>query len=502
MSSRLRPFSLSERVSLQDAKNDRIDVEIGNWFIRRDAEEINAFFQFLGPYPGDSHAALRRLMAGNRLRHVEPCHFGWMFNRPSGTDDLRSMELKGAGRGSGVRSGRPLASGTLRIDTINLPNPRFDGETWKRLHFELRLNLTRFIRHQRWPRMLGMPVDEWELPEQNMRTLRTSTAPPAQVAENADGEFALDGRDNVLIGIRSLSMGRRAAWELHLRRYVEGFEGAVNDEFERAFVESTSDFETSARIRKQPGTGQYTLRRVETYFEFMSENPTRQVRLLEPLLFARGLRNTSRSYPHGFAERCIEENSRSLSISVPGGRTLAVYAKTSRRIRFEIIHDLDEDAVSALLHAGNSNRKRTDNLDELVRWLSILAEDAVESLNEILRGLEERAEVIPNAATPYELIGRIFSTVGNALRAEAILALLVENGRLVVSRTEAALLPEIRKLRRRGIFQHMDGVDQVTLHYRNALAVLQRMAGEAAPHQTQPTPRFTARTGTRNNASN
>jgi len=179
----------------------------------------------------------------------------------------------------------------------------------------------------------------------------------------------------------------------------------------------------------------------------------------------------------------LDENSRSLLIVLPRGRTLRIYAKTNKRIRFEIIHDLSKPSVCRLL-TSDECRKTTESLDELLTWFERLAEDAAECLNEVFDYIEEFSQPVEPSATPYDLIFQITATVRDETRAKAILDLLVENGSVRIGRAGSPLLADVQKLRRKGILQQHFRADVVTPYYRQALVILQRQAGISPPSQS------------------
>jgi len=229
---RLPEYSLLERVTAETGKQDRIKIEIGEWLIRGIPNDLADFFRFLGPYPTTPEGLAR--VASSQTRPLTPERFGWMFNRHDGEDErITKIDLRGSGRGSGSRQGRPIAVGTLYIRQIrgnsNLvpptahraPNP---SNIQRRLFLDLQLNPTRFVKNQPWPVLMGEPVDTWQWPDPVMRT-RNTALPPRP--DDPEDEIILDGKDNVL-QLRKLSLGRPAAWPEHLRRYFQAFETAIN----------------------------------------------------------------------------------------------------------------------------------------------------------------------------------------------------------------------------------------------------------------------------------
>jgi|GEM_PF-5765595 len=456
------PFTPSVRVSAETAKNDLIQLEMGDWHIRGNESDVGDFFNFLGPYP-NSHEALAQISAGQSAQLNEGM-FGWMFNRPHGQNNfITKLPLRGTGRGSGTRPGIPIAKGELKIKHLS---HTFD-EARKLLRFNVSLNPTRFVRYQPCPPLVGEPVEGWNLSPARIRTPEINQA---NVSNN--DEIVLDGNDNILRGARSQCFARGEAWPTHLRRYFMAFETAAELEFARAYGRTSLPLDYPQGVQRIAGDVRYNLDTVETYWEFAAENATRLVRIFEPILMKLGRNARSRSYPDGRAESSTEENATSVLIVLPGNRELRVYAKTNRRIRFEIIHRLKNPGICRLLNPDEC-RKTTSTVDELLSWFPILANDAAEKLNEVLAILEEELTPVELSAAPYELVAKIFSVVRSSERAETILTLLVENGCIRIPRVGSPLLPDIERLRRKGVLEHRLKADRVMPRYRQALQILQ-----------------------------
>lgn len=163
----------------------------------------------------------------------------------------------------------------------------------------------------------------------------------------------MDGNDNVLIGSRALSFARPEAWPIHLRRYLDVIEFELEQEFRRAAVALGNGRREEDCYSRVP---YYVLKKVETYFEFSARNPTQVLRLLAPSLESLARRFHSRKFPMGLWEPDNDQDATRVLLSLGGGRTLRVYAKTTHRLRFEIIHDTTKASVHRLFNAIRSVR--------------------------------------------------------------------------------------------------------------------------------------------------
>lgn len=468
----LPEFSYSSRVSADAAKVDLIEIEIGTWIFTGDVQETGLFFGFLGPYPTNETA--QRMFTVHQREALAPEQFGWMYNRPKGElAAVTRIELKGNGRGSGsTKAGVPLAQGYMKVTDPD----RSSFRNRKLLKFVLKMNPTRFVRHQEYMPEVDAPFERWSrrLPWPNFQTRNIPVQNSTWVR---DREAPLDHKDNVLIDERSLAFARPEAWPLHMRRYFEAFEYEVEESFIKAHdaVRPPTRGQRGNRrrnpLQRAAGDKFYNLKVVEHYWEFTTPNPTREVRVLEKKLFAVGLSSSTREFPDKMATMRLEGNSRSIHIGLPGGRQLRVYAKTTKRLRFEIIHDLKHKSIARLL-SNEGSSKTTHSLDELLGWFPLLADDAARTLNNVLTNLEEDNQDYHPSATKYQLISDVLLCLRDEARARAILQLLVENGRVSNSQNDSEFLPEIEKLRRKDILILRLGANWPTPYYRKAVKSL------------------------------
>ena len=479
----LPPFSLSARVQSEEGKQDSITLELGDWFIQGIGNSLGAFVDLLGPRPADDETGGGNINAWANILTTAPVatlnqeFFGWMFNRPAGNFDQQTeMDLRTGGSGSGSRPGAPLAKGKLHFAFRPPEGDCFEDTKRRELRLSLFLNPTRYLRHQVVPPFFLEPPNTWSLGEANFRT--RSIPRRRRVGNESPGaevETSLDGNDNVLLSEASLSFGRPEAWPIHLRRYLAKVEDELDAEFNRAA--NAIPLSSERGHRGVSRAYYYSLKKVETYFEFTAPNPTNLVRQLQSALESIGIGNTSRTYAFGlYTAGTGETNARSVMIALPGGRFLRVYAKTTRRIRFEIIHDTTTASITKLLHAEGGGHT-TENREELLGWFRLLAVDAAKALNNVLSILESRSQVPIDSADTYEFLGEIFGIVRNACRAKDLVKLLVENGSLHVGRRGTDFLPEIQQLRRKGFIIKEAGADVVAPRYRAALDQLRTQAG-------------------------
>jgi hypothetical protein len=140
------------------------------------------------------------------------------------------------------------------------------------------------------------------------------------------------------------------------------------------------------------------------------------------------------------------------------GLELKVYAKTNRRIRFEVRHDLRTQA--SILGGGHI----TNNLDELCSWLSLAAEDAAHKLGRITTSFQPATDTLD-----IELLMAFFSKLdaapGEYADIERILSVLIGLGGYAGRDPQS--VPILDHLERAGVLELTGrGVRSVTTTYR------------------------------------
>ncbi len=338
-----------------------------------------------------------------------------------------TLTISANGRGSGGTAPRVLFTGAL--------NARLTGEDRRRIRFDLAINPTRFVRYQPYVARVGEPPSTWEL------------APPWMIRgrnqRSAFGEITLDGNDNVLLTDRQRSFARPDAWPLHLDRYLTTTFAMID-----AMVRQSAGY-CGLRIDHPV---EIWLHNVETYWEFGHADPVGLVEMLQPSLARLGGRFTSRQFPYGLNSSEQTGTTRSATVLVRSGLALKVYAKSNRRIRIEVVHDL-RDSARAI-----GGRRSTGDRQSLVQWLEALAEDAAAHVNSLLMecrsDLTEEAPGRPGFALAYA----IARATSDASVGEALLMLLVWNDAIsldhhdpfrpvVLALEEAGVLSRVRARR-------------------------------------------------------
>lgn len=453
----LRTYVPSIRVDARDAKQDKIEIVLGDWFIGpSDDSAYIHFFSTLAPAPAGALAEETENIEG-------------LFYRDRDYDPTcPKLAIRAGGRGTRLAAGRPLFSGELRTFKFGRAEPIGIGNTEAARRIELRLflNPTRYLHHQ--------PKRSWVL-SRHLGPLNWDLGQPQLVSREPDlsslEEHVLNRDDNVLMGRAAVLMGAQPGWPIHLERYWL----AVVDRLNELFHGAARDADLALR----PST-HLNLRMVETYWEFAVRDPLAWLREVEPLLEPLGHSAEARTFqfPDGMAVSHRTGNARSLYVRLRSGVALRLYAKTTHRVRFEIIHDLTEHARPL----GGAHTSRT--LQQFSIWCGALAADAAAQLNVVLDVLERGGVREGSDASVVHLITRITQVVRDDMVSTRILELLAANGAVVPS-SGAGLTRAVRRLKEAGILEAVSsGARAVRLsrEYASAGVRLRRLAQRDEHH--------------------
>lgn len=431
-------YSESFRVTPSHIKQDKIDIELSAWVLTGD---INTYAAFMRYFTGEDSL------------------YGWAFT--SRVDDtLRATRIA-------IRSAqdenRPLFSGIIKINRIVR-----DGGDFVRAYFSpvISINPTRYLWYQPMVNDIEATPELWQLPASNLRAHLSSRR------RLRTEEWALDGKDNVLLGQWN-TLGRPEAWPIHLRRYLNAIVEFFDSAF-RASVEVIDDL----TIEREPQRWRINLKSAESYVEFTPPDG------IHPIAWVRSVEDIFRSVSSGTEARDFEvreresseANSRFIRLLFPDNRELRVYAKTNSRVRMEVFHDFTKHHANVLHRQTNSESHTAREIGQIARWL---LDGVATNTSLLINHALERIQGISNAPRgfpPYMLASTIYRTCG-VRYGHTVLITLAINRRIVLSRKNDYLRPCIRKLvsqhvlERTGMGSH-DHVFSVTAPYARALSLL------------------------------
>jgi hypothetical protein len=415
---RLPILEPSARVAARSAKHDKLDVEIGEWLLSGPEGEIELFIRGLVG-SGSTHAGTTEDLAPR-----------W-FNRPQGVQfNWRKLYFRGGGPGGRGRSNQPLLSGYLHFHGHRRADEY--GPTRVRITAVLSLNPTRYVRHRGGSRRevhLDPLQWNWERPPEHLLSRTVS----AQISD----ERVLDGSDNLLLDPVSHIAGRPEAWYRQVHAYWEAVWRLLNEEFTRVAAGPCN-----AMVRLQQR--RVNLRSAEVYWEFGCEDALFFVRDATDTIATIGQSATTRTHAADGCTTTRQRNSLSHRVKLNNATELSVYAKTDRRVRFEVRYDLAKN--SGVL----GGRHTSSDLNDLIVWLERLSEDASIQVNEALAWLSRTMSGIEGHASAYRFLSELAALCDDEQEFDLVLSLLVNTGRISLGERDP-LQSSVRRLLRREV---------------------------------------------------
>ncbi|HWB06273.1 MAG TPA: hypothetical protein VG796_24835 [Verrucomicrobiales bacterium] len=152
----------------------------------------------------------------------------------------------------------------------------------------------------------------------------------------------------------------------------------------------------------------------------------------------------------------VQGNCPSLSIEVKAGVFLRIYAKTNRRVRFEVSYDLTKNAapLKRALPDGATTQSRTAGNDaQLVTLLLMLRPNAARIVNRALAHMSGKNSLAPSHINETMLLLKIGRIVKNDAVAVPIAELLRTRGAIAPDGLPREMQNAIRRLKDEGILR-------------------------------------------------
>lgn len=404
-------YSHGITVSSGNALHDRITARLRGWTASR---------EIMGETPLETVQTFSPLLAvpAMSVRQARTAGaFGIVFGRPEGRASDRVSFRSRAIELPGFRHSIPAMLPQVKLHLRGIR----DGADVNVVSGEATatLNATRYMRQRGFRRRLDLG------PNQDVFRHSEHFRPPT------NGEHSLDGNDNWLPADEAGTV----AWSDDQARsapvcFLSSIHARIASEFHRAASLSPDMAATQTALSG-------SLQQVETYWEFWHDEPLRFVQSLqrEALQFSGQVRSQ-------IFETATDGQSLSLSLSMTAGTRLKIYAKTNRRVRFEVEHSLER------------SRRGFSSTTEISALLSAARADAAETVNGFLDFVHPQRPVHPSQCrSPLALVCEIVQAVhGNYGHAQAMLEALCVHRRLTTVRN-SPLRPAIMRLVENGIFQ-------------------------------------------------
>lgn len=453
-------FSIQAPINAADARHDKIEllmplgcIQLQN-YTGQSAEDFLPFQQavwdrLVGP-PQNAEDALSLINNGVQSR---------VFGRGSNKTKISVNTRVRSGLGPG-----PLLNGHLILKWRQ--SPRFQVE----LKFQGYLNLTRYVRHQGLGDRSALLENPQELQESLFR-----------FSPNADGkshdEFSLDGSDNWLPGAARWNPFLRQ-WHQLKEQYLAAVQHMLHSEIDRVceFMNVTGN-PVTWHPHQLAGWINASLQKVETYWEFLHPAPTELVKSLESELRSYCASQVvcqefhGREERQGSLQRTATKNCLSLEATLAPGIFLVIYAKTNKRVRFEVRHYLPK------LTNRRGILQECASMNDVENRIGRVTNDAARMLNDFFGFLRSRVTFVPFSHSPLNLLFLCAQCAELPAYGDAVANLLISNGQ--VTRLPA-LAKTIKALERANVLERVNNEQGtaseaflVTPQYRHALEVLQ-----------------------------
>lgn len=420
----LENFSFNSRVLESDAHIDKIELRISGWELISDSSELALFRASLGNYRDFPH----RPPSGAPLFHTA---------QPEQT----TIPTRGKFRVRKpiTQNYSPLVSGFLNVTPSNQITENTEGYIRTPLSLNCSLNPTRFLIYQDLPRLRTRQEGKRDLPNRTYRPFRNEP----RITRHAD-EFSLDGKDNVALTLMPKSRLQYTRWQSIFSANICALMNYITSELE-CFLQAGSDIEFQLHE-------DFTIGKVEFYWEFVHEYPLSLMGLIGPL--AAAAYSEARSSNYVTREETVR-NSRSLSVSHRAGIDIKVYAKTNKRVRIEAAVNPRKNR-ELLRHPRNPNHGgslRATSIGQLIGTLENLAAHATQSVNEFLSRLNARESLSPHLQqSSIAMVDHIYRAVGDDYRwARNLIECLVENGGYSALEATDQQKQALRRLVRTGV---------------------------------------------------
>lgn len=390
----VRPFTADTRVTAASAFIDRFELSIGDWALFGTEDAVcSSMNEFRNEVRITASGKILPVFRGELIRRRTDFGKLKFANNPT-TDSLTTPSI--------------LVSGTCQTApwgynrTPPLPNEQ------ARIRFRTQLNLTRFIQAQNLKRFtrLGRAV----ISRRHVLEIEPDRSWYAD-------EIPLAPATNIIIGPnRKYAYALKADRPDQFRLYTRLINGMLSDIVNRAFDGS------EVRALAIP---QYTLHSIEFYWEFDQPSAIDYVVGIGPQLLANSHDVTEDHYLVNLPSMQLTGQSPTYKIKLTKFMSLKVYAKTNRRVRFEV--SFRDDAINKF---GNVKRS-ADSLDGITALLPNLAAEAARRVNRLLQSIAA-APAPPSDHTALQLLHVITREARHPYVAEAIISALVSFGRVAL----------------------------------------------------------------------
>lgn len=435
----VKPLLPGTTVAAEDAFIDRINLTIGDWALFGEQDDICSALEFMRRETTieTQHGELLQVFQGPLIERI------W---------DVRNLRFTANPRTDSLDQAHTLVSGTVELGNWGTrPHSRQDGEQ-ARISFRTQLNLTRFLQAQQLKR----------IPHPEKPALATgyilAITPEQRWYRD---ELPLLPATNIIIGQNAkYAYALKSTREAQFRRYLK-----LIYAFLKRAIETSFEGE-NAEVRR---LAYYSLHEIEFYWDFDHDNPIDYVISILPHLRQSSANVREVEYEVNVPRLDLSCQSPCIKLALTRNIELKVYAKTNRRVRFEI--SFKDSAIGA--HGGGQTAA---SIAIMAHKIPLLAEEAAKRCNDVMQTIAA-ARPPPSTVSALQLMHEIYARARNPYVAEAIVAALVTFERIVPYNNDP-LKDTIHDLRDAGVLQTRrprSRVYVVTDDYQQPLQRLRQM---------------------------
>lgn len=423
------------RVSADAAFIDRIQLDIGEWALFGPQDSIcAALTAFSHSSVQTAHGEILPLFNGHIVENL----YG-----------IRKLKFNGNPNTDSTNKAKSLVSGSVKLANWRFSKTAKQPNELARITFATQLNLTRFTQAQHLkrrsrldrPRLVAgyvLAID----PDQSWYADEAPLRPATNLIIGSDQKYRF-----------ALKQTRPQ----QLSRYLKLVRGMLSRVMLDAFQGERATYERFAG---------YSLKEIEFYWEFNEPNPIDYVEGLRTALMGAGENFSERIYKVDQVSFELQGQSPCLKVRVTRDIQIKVYAKTNRRVRFEVT--LKNDAINRAVGS-----RTTVSLSRLVEKIPDLSTQAAIRLNDLLQSIE----TIPppkSSLSSVQLLHAITRAADDPHIGEAIIASLVTYGRITPHNNDL-LRDTIQRLVKLGILRNKKHRSKIYVVTDEYLAALQRL---------------------------
>ncbi len=433
----VRPLHADTRVSADSSFIDRFELSVGDWALYGEEDAIcSALAEFRHAELITSHGEPIKLFNSVIIERL------WQFKR---------MKFSKNPTKDSLTEPSTLISGSCARAPTNNRAVTVRPDEKGRICFLTQLNLTRFTQAQQLKKVTRL--DRPSIASEHVLQIE----PEPSWYED---EIPLMPATNVIIGPnKKYAYALKSPRTTQLRRYISLVQDILQNVVANAFRDG------SARAEEFPF---FTLRAIEFYWEFDQPSAIDYVISLRPRLEAQADDIIEDLYPVDIPSFRLKGQSPSFKMKLTKYISLKIYAKTNRRVRFEV--EFRDSAINT--HSGN---RTSETIEGIVTLIPKLATEAAKRLNKVLQSIAPLS-VPASSLTALQLMHVITREARHPYVAEAIIAALVSFGRIAPYNNDP-LRETIHRLRDRNVLEPQvpkSSVYVVTEAYRESLERLRQ----------------------------